>query len=250
MTIDQPLVRDAQKGLSVRIGTSYKRVNDEVALAALENRRHILAGSVGLFGDWLNDDGSVSYQLGANLRSGKVIFQDDVAKAFDQTGPKTSGGFVKYNLNANRLQYFANGVSLALRADYQRAGKNLDSVEKISTGGINSWRQFAELPSLADSGFVVGTELRKKIPATETLAKLHMVDISPYGFIDYGRGKLNQKASVSDNHVKSTHVGIGVDTSFKHSWFFTIAASHQNRDYAGASGENEVRVWGQLLKYF
>lgn len=250
IALDQPLMRDAQKGLSARFSTTYKVINDEVSAASLENRRNILAADFGLFGDWLNDDGDSSYQLGFNIRSGKVLFKDAFARALDEAGSKTNGGFTKYNLNASRVQYFQNGVNLALRADYQRASKNLDSVERISTGGVNRWREFAELPSLADSGFVVGAELEKKFAANEAMARLLLVDISPYAFIDFGRGKINQQPSTSDNHVKSTHVGLGFDATFKKSWLFSLTAAHQNRDFEGAGAENEARLWGQLQKYF
>jgi hemolysin activation/secretion protein len=168
----------------------------------------------------------------------------------DETSVKTKGGFIKYNLNATRLQYFKSGVTIALQADYQRASKNLDSVEKIATGGINRWRAFAELPSLADSGFVVGAEIKKRIPANKKLASLLLVELSPYGFIDFGRGKINQKSSIDDNHVKSIHYGLGLDATFRNKWLFSLTASHQNRDFEGTGAENEARVWGQLQKYF
>jgi hemolysin activation/secretion protein len=248
--IDQPIMRDAHKGLTVRFATSYKVINDEVSAFGLENRRNVLALDVGIFGDWLNKTGDVSHQLGINIRTGKVMFKDDVAQALDETSVKTKGGFIKYNLNATRLQYFKNGVTLALQADYQRASKNLDSVEKIATGGINRWRAFAELPSLADSGFVVGAEVKKRIPANKKLASLLLVELSPYGFIDFGRGKINQKSSIDDNHVKSIHYGLGLDATFRNKWLFSLTASHQNRDFEGAGAENEARVWGQLQKYF
>ncbi len=248
--IDQPIMRDAHKGLTVRFATSYKVINDEVSAFGLENRRNVLALDVGIFGDWLNKTGDVSHQLGINIRTGKVMFKDDVAQALDETSVKTKGGFIKYNLNATRLQYFKNGVTLALQADYQRASKNLDSVEKIATGGINRWRAFAELPSLADSGFVVGAEVKKRIPANKKLASLLLVELSPYGFIDFGRGKINQKSSIDDNHVKSIHYGLGLDATFRNKWLFSLTASHQNRDFEGTGAENEARVWGQLQKYF
>lgn len=250
LAIDQPIVRDAQKGLSARFGVSYKVVNDEVETVSFENQRNILAADFGLFGDWLNAAGDVSNQVGVSIRTGKVMFKDDFAQSVDEVGAKTQGGFIKYSVNATRLQYFENGISVALRADYQRASKNLDSVEKASIGGINRWRQFAELPSLADTSLTVGVELRKKMPANEVLSKLYLVDISPYSFLDVGRGKINQAPPASDNHVKSIHVGLGVDARLKNDWVFSLTGSHQNRDFSGADAENELRVWGQLLKYF
>lgn len=250
IALEQPILRDAQKGISARFSTTYKVMNDEVSTFSLENQRNIFAADIGLEADWLNKAGDVSHQLGVNIRTGKVMFQDDFAQVLDETGSKTKGGFAKYNLNVSRLQYFEGGTSLALRADYQRASKNLDSVERISIGGINRWRQYAELPSLADTGVVVGAELRKKIPANTFLAKILLLDISPYGFVDYGQGRLNQKPKAGDNHVKSTHIGLGLDATFKNAWLFSVTASHQNRDFEGSGAENEVRFWGQLQKFF
>jgi hemolysin activation/secretion protein len=151
---------------------------------------------------------------------------------------------------ASRTQYFKNGFSLALRADYQATNKNLDSIEKMTIGGINRWRAFAELPSLADAGLMAGVEIRKKIPANKSLASLLLVELSPYGFVDAGRGKINQKPSSNDNHVKSVHYGLGMDAAFKKDWLLNVTVSHQNRDFDAASAENETRIWGQLQKEF
>ncbi len=248
--LDQPIIRNAQYGLTARIGGAYKRVNDEVTAFALKNRRDVTDFDVGLFGDWYDSDGSASNQLGINLRTGRVDFKNAFAQSLDAAGTKTEGSFLKYNLVASRVQYFKSGVSIALRADYQGADSNLDSVEKMSIGGINRWRAYAELPSLADDGLMAGAEIRKKISANESLARLLLVNVSPYAFVDVGRGKINQNALSSDNHVKSFHYGMGVDFAFMRDWQLSVTVSHQNRDIDGASAENAPRFWGQLQKEF
>jgi len=247
LSIDHSILRDAHKGLSARLGTSYKLVNDEVGFAALENKRNISAADIGLNAGWTNATSSVNYLLGASLRTGSVNFKDDTYEALDATAAKTKGGFIKYNVNFSRQQFFNHGFSMALHADYQRASKNLDSVEKLSIGGINRWRQFAELPSLADTGLVVGAELRKNIPSQ---SQRFLLSLSPYGFIDIGRGKINQRPAGGENHVKSIHGGFGLDATFANRWLFSLVGSHHNRDFSGADAENEVRVWGQLIKQF
>lgn len=248
--IDQPIVRNAQHGLTARFAGSYKKVNDEVSAFALKNRREVNGFNLGLFGDWFDNSGEAINQLGINLHVGRVNFKNDFAEASDETGAKTEGNFVKYNLVASRIQYFESGLSLALRADYQAANKNLDSVEKFSIGGINRWRAFAELPSLADSGLMAGAEIRKRIPANQSLASLLLVEVSPYAFMDAGKGKVNENALSSDNHVKSIQAGLGMDFIFKKDWQLSVTASHQNRDFEGADAENETRFWGQIQKDF
>lgn len=248
--LDQPLMRNAQGGLSAHVGGAYKRVDDDVSAFLLNNRRNVSNIDLGLFGDWFNNQGDVSYQAGLNLRAGRVDFKDAFAESLDATGAKTEGDFLKYNLVASRVQYFSNGVSLALRADYQYASKNLDSVEKIVIGGINRWRAFAELPSQADTGYMAGAELRKSIAVGPKLANLLLEGISTYGFVDFGRGKINRDALSDDNHVKSIHYGAGVDMAFSRKWLLGISVSHQARKFDGVSQENETRVWGQLQKDF
>ncbi len=248
--VDQPLVRNARYGLTARFGSSYKKISDEVSVFALDNRRDIKGVELGLFGDWLDSAGDANNQLGINIRAGQVNFKNDLAEMLDETGPKTEGNFIKYNLTATRLQYFNNSVSVVLRADYQGTNKNLDSVEKSSIGGINRWRAFAELPSLADSGWMIGAEIRKKIPINQSFASLLLLEVRPYGFIDAGRGKINQKALSNDNHVKSIHYGMGMDLAFKKDFLLSLTASRQSQDFDGASADSETQLWGQLVKSF
>ncbi len=248
--LDQPLYRDAQKGWSAHFGGTYKWVDDDVSAFALNNRRNVSNIDIGLLGDSFNQSGDTVYQAAVNLRSGHVDFKDQLAESLDESGTKTKGHFVKFNLMFTRMQYFSNGLSLALRADYQSASKNLDSVEKMGIGGINRWRAFAELPSLADTGYMAGIELRKNIVAGPKLANILLDGISPYGFIDFGRGKINQKALSEDNHVRSTSYGFGIDMVFRKNWGLNFAASHQRRKFDGASEEHETRAWGQLQMNF
>lgn len=248
--VDQPLIRNSHYGLVARAGGAYKTVSDEVSAFALDNHRDIKTFDGGLYADWLNDTADVASQLGLNIRAGRVGFKNALAETLDETGARTEGSFIKYNLTASRVQYWDAGISVALWADYQATNKNLDSIEKLVMGGINRWRAFAELPSLADSGWMAGAEIRKKIPANQSLASLLLVEVSPYGFMDAGRGKLNHQASTSDNHVKSIHYGLGLDLTFKQNWLFSMIASHQNRDFDGIAAENETRMWGHLQKAF
>ncbi len=249
--LSQPFLRDAVKGFSATVNLTRQKVSDEIGIFALDNKRNVDSVDFGLVGDWTSFAQDAVYQLGINARFGEVDFKNAVAEALDATGSKTKGSYRKLNINATRIQYFSNGLSLNLYADYQVANENLDSVEKFSIGGINRWRNFAELPSLADTGLMAGAELRKNITAGKSLQSLLMVGLTPYVFADFGRGKINQDpTSSSDNHVQSIHAGMGIDFAFKQDWFLSVAGSHQNRDFDGADAENETRFWGKLQKNF
>lgn len=251
-SLEQPWVRTARYGLTAKLGGAYKRVDDDVAAFSLNNRRDITNIDVGVNGEWTNAGMDVNYQFGVSLRSGRVGFRDSLAQSIDQTGARTEGDFVRYGLQASRTQYFGRGYSVALRADYQLANKNLDSAEKMTIGGINRWRSYAELPSTVDTGLVMGAEIRKNTSATVSsqLDGIFPETLSPYAFIDIGYGKVNQNAMANENQVKTAHYGLGVDMNFRNEWQLNLSISHQKRQMEGAREENETRVWGQLQKGF
>lgn len=246
--VDQPLLRSKQKNLTARFGISYKDVIDEVEAFALKSHRGIEAIDFGAYGDW-RDKLNGFNQLGLNIRYGNVNFKNSQAELDDAAGAETEGSFIKYNIFASRIQPLSTNLNLTLRAEYQGADQNLDSSEKFSIGGINRWRAFAELPTSADRGLELGIELRGHVTGTH-LAQVFIEGLSPYGFIDYGTGTLNQNALSSNNHVESVHYGLGVDTSLAKRWFMSLTVSRQERQIDGNPREGETRAWGQIQKEF
>ncbi len=246
--VDQPLWRSKQKNLTARFGISYKDVTDEVQAFALKSHRGIEAIDFGAYGDW-RDKLNGFNQLGLNIRYGHVDFKNSQAEIDDAVGAETAGNFIKYNIFASRIQPLSTNLNLTLRAEYQGADQNLDSSEKFSIGGINRWRAFAELPTSADRGLEMGLELRGRVTGTR-LAQLFIEGLSPYGFLDYGTGTLNQNALSNNNHVESVHYGLGVDASLAKRWFMGLTISHQERRIDGNPREGETRAWGQIQKEF
>jgi len=246
--VDQPLLRSKQRNLTTRFGISYKDVIDEVEAFALKSHRGIEAIDFGAYGDW-RDKLNGFNQLGLNIRYGNVDFKNNQAALDDAAGAKTEGSFIKYNLFASRIQPISTNLNLTMRAEYQGADQNLDSSEKFSIGGINRWRAFAELPTSADRGLEMGLELRGRITGTR-LAQMFIEGLSPYGFVDYGTGTLNQNALSNNNHVDSVHYGLGVDASLAKRWFMSLTVSRQERQIDGNPREGETRAWGQIQKEF
>jgi len=246
--VDEPLIRSSQKNLTGRAGVSYKLVSDEVASFALDNRRNIAGIELGLFGDW--HDMSGTNQAGISLKYGNVNFKNAFAEALDKSGAQTEGQFIKYDLFASRRQELPLNLSLTMRAEYQGADQNLDSAEKFSLGGASRWRAFGELPATVDRGLLTGIELRKTIFNNNSLARLLLVGLSPYGFVDYGTGSINQNSLSKYNHVSSLQYGVGIDAKFKNNWLLGLAASHQKRDPDNGNTETDDRAWAQLQAEF
>lgn len=248
--IDQPLLRARHQNITARTTLSFKDVTDDVAAFLLKNHRNITAAEVGLYGDWRDRTSQGYNQVGMSIKGGHVDFRNDFAQALDDVGAEVTGDFIKYNIFASRLQPISQRTSLTLHAEYQGANKNLDSAEKLAIGGINRWRAFAELPTSADRGLVAGLELRTILAEDHVLAKFLHSNLSPYLFYDAGKGVINHTALSGDNHVRSSHVGFGLDATFLKQWFLGLVVSHQKRDIDGARSENETRAWGQLQVSF
>jgi len=249
--LDQPLVRSRHQNLTFRTNVSHKEVNDDVATFLLKNHRNIEAMDLGLYADWRDRKSSGFNQLGVNIKAGYVDFRNSVAQNLDDTGAETAGEFIKYNLFASRVQPVSQRINLTMHAEYQGTNKNLDSAEKLSIGGINRWRNFAELPTSADRGLIAGLELRAMLAQENSLASfLQTTTLSPYVFYDAGRGIINHSALSKDNHVKSTHAGLGLDAAFAQRWYLGLALSHQKREVDGSQSEHETRAWGQIQMAF
>lgn len=252
--LDQPVLRSRLLNITSRYGVTYKDISDEVSSFNLDNHRDIGAIELGLFGDWRNTGFNGFNQLGLNLKLADVNFKNTVAKNLDSTGANTAGNFIKYNLFASHLQPVTTDFNLRLMGEYQGASKNLDSSEKLSIGGVNRWREFAEIPTSADRGLVVGAEFRRAMLPLAALANaptfFQTMEMSPYVFYDYSRGNINHNALASDNHVRSSHYGIGVDAILAKKWILDLTASHQNSRIDGLASEAETRAWAQVQMEF
>lgn len=249
--IDQPLLRSRPVNITGRATLSHKDINDEVATFALKNRRNIKAAELGLYADRRDRTSRALSQIGVNLKAGHVDFRDRVAQSLDDGGAETAGDFLKYNLFVSRAQPLSQKINLNLHAEYQGANKNLDGSEKLSIGGVNRWRAFAELPTSADRGWVAGMELRGIYGEENFLASfLRSTSVSPYVFYDAGLGIINHEALDKNNHVRSTHAGLGMDAAIGERWYYGLAWSWQKRDVDGSESEREHRMWGQLQMTF
>lgn len=249
-SLEHPLLRETKKGIAFKVGGNYKLLDDDIDAFQLNNRRNIGSVELGFVGDWTNTSGDVAYQWGAMLTQGNVSYKDNFAKTLDSQNLDTQGSFLKWNLTSTRTQIFENGLNWILRADYQGTKDNLDIAERFGIGAINRWRQYSEVPSQADQGWMVGTDLRKTIALSNPTITKWLQAVTPFAFYDIGRGKLSHNPVSSDNIVKSNHIGAGVDFQLVGQWVLSTSFSHQKRDLEGTSSDTESRVWGQLRKNF
>jgi hemolysin activation/secretion protein len=255
--LDQPVLRARQGNVTARAGVVHKMVSDDVSAFSLKNQRGINALELGLFGDWRDVHWGGFNQIGFNLKFGEVDFKNMIAQNLDDTGAKTDGSFVKYNVFASRVQALNAAYNLTLNAEYQGANQNLDPSEKLAIGGINRWREFGELPVSADRGLLFGAELRRVMTPIGNLASFLQetnvaknVELSPYVFLDKSRGLVNHIALSNNNQVNSLHYGAGLDVKLAKNWLLDFTVSHQKSKIEGVQAESETRAWGQISTNF
>lgn len=248
--LEHPMLRETKKSVSLKVGTNYKVLDDDVDAFSINNRRNITSLELGVIGDWVNEAGNVAYQWGLVLTQGNVSFKDGAAKATDKSLLDTQGSFLKWNWTSSRTQVFENGVNWIVRADYQGANNNLDIAERFGIGAINRWRQFSEAPSQADQGWMAGTDVRRTFATTGADVTPYIQSVTPFAFFDAGRGKVNHDPISSTAYVRSTHVGIGTDIQIPGQWVLTTTYSQQKRDLDGSASNTEYQLWGQLRKNF
>lgn len=249
-SVEHPLLRETKKSVSLKVGSNYKILDDDVDAFAINNRRNISSLELGLIGDWVNETGDVAYQWGLVFTQGNVSFKDGTAKATDRSLLDTQGSFMKWNWTSSRTQVFENGVNWIVRADYQGANNNLDIAERFGIGAINRWRQFSEAPSQADQGWMVGTDVRRTFATSGADVTPYIQSVTPFAFFDAGRGKLNHDPIGSAAYVRSHHIGVGTDIQIPGQWVLTTTYSQQKRDLDGSPSNTEYQLWGQLRKNF
>lgn len=204
--ITYPIIRSQQKNLTVSATYQHKKLNDKQELAAADNNKSSDSLPIslqfdqrdGLWGGGITY-GSLSYTSG-NLRL------DGALESADRTsGQNTRGRFDKWNLDIARVQVTPiAGMTAFARLSAQAAGKNLDSSEGFSLGGVNGVRAYPSGEGNGDEGWLAQLEVRYAIgPYT------------PYAFHDSGRAKLNANpgslaVSPSPNHRSISGAGLGL----------------------------------------
>lgn len=245
VAVDQPFVRNRQYALTGRIAGTFKHISDEIEQFNLDNKRNIHAIDLSLYGNWQDSLFNSYNLLGLNLKMGNVNFKNKVAQILDDATVNTEGQFNKLNLTFTRQQPITDNLSLFINSDIQLTDKNLDAVEKLVIGGINRWRPFAELPTSADQGILLGVELRYT-KEKFTFQELMIDNLSPYIFMDFGKGKINQDPLTDNNSVFSKHYGVGLDAGLTKNWEMSLVTSYQSRNIEDILRQSESRLWGQL----
>lgn len=144
-------------------------------------------------GNLSSDYGARSFQLelsgnafdtfgggGANaasitLTSGRIHLTGSPSEASDAQGARTAGAFRKWTLQLSRQQVITPDLTLFAATTAQHSGRNLDSGERFSMGGLSGVRAYPGNEGSGSVGQVLNIELRQRANDRLTLTAFYDV---------------------------------------------------------------------------
>jgi len=193
-----PFIRSLDQNLNGSVMYERKKLVDSLTSSV----KRVKLTSLGLSGnrrDSLGGSGLTSFEV--MIASGRLSM-DDASRTIDLASAKSNGNFTKLTYNIKRVQMLPLANSLSVELSGQRAGKNLNSSEKLYIGGADSVRAYPQGEDSGDEGHLVNLELRhsfsSKLQATV--------------FYDAGLVKINRNNYAAGSNTRYlAGAGIGLD---------------------------------------
>ncbi len=184
----------------------------------------------------------------ASLLSGQLDLQEPGARAADATTAQTQGSYRKLNFSLLYQHALTQQWTLFGSLSAQKAGKNLDSSEKMSLGGANGVRAYPVGEAAGDEGVQATVELRYALPFDFGIGATPSIVL----FADGGRVQTNKNAFAAGVNARTlAAAGIGFtlvkqsDFSVKLYW-----AAKTTGEIATADTDRYGRAWLQAVKFF
>ena len=207
-----PFIRSPTSNLSAVLSFESKNLSDQINSTATTTDKQVSVTSLGLTGnaqDGFMGGGINSFDV--TLVMGKLNIKSAAAAALDAAGANTNGSYSRAAWGTSRLQSINPSTQLAVTLSGQQAGKNLDSSEKFSLGGISGVRAYPQGEASGDEGLKATLELRHNFH-TAGSANWQIT-----AFYDAGTVKTNKNpfgAAGISNSRSLSGVGFGLNAAF------------------------------------
>lgn len=133
-----PIQRSRAQNLTASFGLAGRHLRDEINATATVTTKKAYVATLGLaqerYGRWLGRDAYLS--LNGSLTWGNLKIDDPAARAANQAGANTVGGFGRVNLAVQGRVALTGNLSVLASLGMQHAlNRNLDSSEQMHLGG-------------------------------------------------------------------------------------------------------------------
>lgn len=231
-----PLWRTTDSSLAVSYGYDYRSLDDN--LAGISAKKHSHALRLGLNGFERQGKGSMGYSMA--VYTGTLGDDSDRARLLN-TISDTAGRYTKGTADLNYIQVFDNRWDLMVKAQLQKASRNIDSSEEIFLGGASGVRAYPQGEGSGDEGWDGTAELRYS-------TGLPGLTLSTY--LDGGHVNLTRDGSTGGETLKGW--GIGVTYSQPGRWFarFDYARRIGGDEHLSDEAQSRSRMWFILGRIF
>lgn len=270
-----PLIRSRYTNLNLRTDFSHYRIVDRnpdnpafvppSSNPFADEERRINMVQISVNGDETHDalpNGTTLFEAtvtGGNLDiTGNANYQafDATGTPFFSSGPKTDGGFARFNYRLQRLQHLWGAWSAYASLNGQFASGNLDPSQRFYLGGATSLAGYPVGEASGDQGNEIRLELRRDFAA-------------PWGgnlqaglFYEQGwlkRFKNPWYSLDADNNITLKTVGLQLTQTIESKWVirglvgWQIGPESPVEKLTGnnSDGRNQdYRAWFQIIRYF
>ena len=245
--VSYPWVRSQAWNLNTTLAYDGKRFEDRVDSTNTITPKQSRATSLTVNGDVRDPLFANSiFVWSVTALSGQLDLQEPGARAADATSAQTQGSYRKLSLSLLYQQALTREWTLFGSVSAQRAGKNLDSSEKMSLGGASGVRAYPVGEAAGDEAVQATAEIRYALP--EWMGAVPSLVL----FVDGGRVQINKNqfaAGVNSRSLGAAGVGFTLtrqrDYSVKLYW-----AAKTTGEIATADTDRYGRAWLQAVKPF
>jgi len=243
-----PVLRSRKHNLHGKLIVERKDLQDRIDAISTVSDRKSATATLALNGDFFDALGAgaaSAYSLA--YTGGTLRVETPAQKAIDDAGARTHGRFDRWNVAYARQQGLTERTSLYFSFFGQKAGKNLDSSEKMILGGINGVRAYPQGEAPGDSGYLLTVELRHALNVGALAGTWQAA-----GFLDTGEVRTNENPFLAqDNRRRLSGGGLGLDWSQPGNFSVRLALAHRiGNERATAGSDDRTRAWLQAIKYF
>ena len=205
-----PIIRIRGINLTAQGNFDVREFHDDRQAVGTVSDRKIKAGALALLGDWrdvLLGGGINNFSLG--FTRGDLDIQTPADLAADQaaTGRGAAGSYSKVNGSIIRVNALTESASLYVSYAFQLASKNLDGSEKVSLGGPNAVRAYAQGEATSDNAHLFTAEVRQGLPRVALVPG----NLVASAFFDYAHGKLNENPLPAELNTRTLRgAGLGL----------------------------------------
>lgn len=247
VVLAQPLIRNTRGNLYVQVEFDHRRLNDDIDIVGIENRRHTNNWTATLAGDQVDSTGVSNLRLAVTYGH---LYTDNLQTEFiDAIGARTAGSFTKATLSLSRLQQINPTNAFYFGFSAQGANKNLDTSEQLYLGGPDSVRGY-DVGVLAGAQGNLGTIEFRHDTTFAVIPGAWQFAI----FVDSGRVQPYKDTFLpGPNSARMSSAGLGVHWSGPNSWLISASVADpigNKPELLGPNASTSAHVWVELRKGF